>query len=241
MLSMRNVPPNLYSIRGVMGCCHLLVDQDSQGNSRVVMIDTGMIGESFQIRYLLRRLCIKERALTSVILTHGHLDHAGNLAWFKERCGAEIYAHPLEQIHINGEYPYQGINKWCGKLEAVGRVAFRTQSVSVDKFFQEGDELPFWSGLRVVHMPGHTEGHCGFYSKKYNLLFSGDMFASYFFNVHMPPAILNSRPELFRASYEKMRALNSELLVPSHYDVLDGKLHKRRFDSLYERRLKFLS
>jgi hypothetical protein len=42
---MRNVPVNLHSIRGIMGCCHLLEDGDAS-----VMIDTGMIGEPLLIR-----------------------------------------------------------------------------------------------------------------------------------------------------------------------------------------------
>ena len=55
------------------------------------------------------------------------------------------------------------------------------------------------AGLRVVHLPGHTLGHCGFYSRAHDLLFSGDLFASYFFNVHLPTRILNSAPELIPA------------------------------------------
>ena len=57
------------------------------------------------------------------------------------------------------------------------------QPAIIDVPIADGDELPFWGGLRVVHLPGHTLGHCGFYSKAHDLLFSGDLFASYFFNV----------------------------------------------------------
>jgi len=64
------------------------------------------------------------------------------------------------------------------------------------------------------------------------LLFSGDLFASYFFNVHRPPAILNSVPEHFTVSVEKIRRLNPGWIVPSHYDYLDGALHRRRFAKL---------
>jgi glyoxylase-like metal-dependent hydrolase (beta-lactamase superfamily II) len=85
-------------------------------------------------------------------------------------------------------------------------------------------------------LPGHTLGHCGFYSQRHDLLFSGDLFASYFFNVHTPPDILNSAPELIAASLEKARALNPRLMVPQHYDVLDGALHRRRFDRLMAKR-----
>ena len=115
----------------------------------------------------------------------------------------------------------------------MGRVVFNYCPATIDKYLSDGQELPFWGGLRVIHLPGHTAGHCGFYSKRHNLLFSGDMFASYFFNTHKPPAILNSVPEEFPASAEKIRRLNPRWMLPNHHDFLDGVLHRRRFARLF--------
>jgi glyoxylase-like metal-dependent hydrolase (beta-lactamase superfamily II) len=224
----RNVPANLHSIRGIMGCCHLLEDGDGS-----VMIDTGMVGEPFFIRRLVRKLGLKPDSIKAILLTHGHLDHAGNLAWLKQWSGAKVYAHSEEVRHVAGTYPYAGVARWCGRLEAAGRFVFRYRAATIDEFLTDGQELPFWGGLRVIHLPGHTAGHCGFYSAKHDLLFSGDMFASYFFNVHKPPAILNSVPERFAESVEKIRCLNPGWMVPSHYDFLDGELHRRRFIRLF--------
>jgi glyoxylase-like metal-dependent hydrolase (beta-lactamase superfamily II) len=56
----------------------------------------------------------------AILLTHGHLDHAGNLAWAKAWSGAPVYAHAAEQAHIDGTFPYRGINRWCGRLERAG-------------------------------------------------------------------------------------------------------------------------
>jgi glyoxylase-like metal-dependent hydrolase (beta-lactamase superfamily II) len=196
------------------------------------MIDTGMVGEPFLIRRLVRRLGLKPGSIKAILLTHGHLDHAGNLAWLKEWTGARVLAHAEETRHIAGTHPYTGAAKWCGRLEAVGRILFRHRAVAIDEFLSDGEELPFWGGLRVVYLPGHTAGHCGFYSAKHDLLFSGDMFASYFFSAHRPPAILNSVPEHFPASVEKVRRLNPRWIVPSHYDYLDGELHRHRFAKL---------
>jgi glyoxylase-like metal-dependent hydrolase (beta-lactamase superfamily II) len=229
---MRNVPPGLVSIRGVMGVCHLLVDEHRDA----VLLDTGLVGEPLEIRWKLKRLGLDRRDIKAILLTHGHLDHAGNLAWAKAWTGAPIHAHPLEQAHIDGTYPYAGINRWCGRLERAGRAVLRNgRPAAIDVPLADGDALPFWGGLRVVHLPGHTLGHCGFYSTRHDLLFSGDLFASYFFLTHQPPAILNSAPELIPASLEKVRALNPRLMVPQHYDVLDGLLHRRRFDRLMAR------
>jgi glyoxylase-like metal-dependent hydrolase (beta-lactamase superfamily II) len=229
---MARVPPGIHTIRGVMGVCHLLVDP--QGDA--VLLDTGLVGETWQIRWRLSRLGLRPDAVKAILLTHGHLDHAGNLAWAKNWTGARVYAHPLEQPHIDGTFAYSGINQWCGRLENAGRSLLRVgQRADIDVPLADGDELPFWGGLRVVHLPGHTLGHCGFYSAQHDLLFSGDLFASYFFNVHLPPAILNCAPELIPASLEKARALNPRLIVPQHYDVLDGALHRRRFDLMLSR------
>jgi glyoxylase-like metal-dependent hydrolase (beta-lactamase superfamily II) len=222
-------PSGIYPIRGVMGVCHLLVDAAGEA----VLIDTGLVGEPWQIRRRLSRLGLQPSAIKAILLTHGHLDHAGNLAWAKDWTGAPIYAHPLEQPHIDGTFPYAGANVWCGRLERAGRMLLRVgQSAAIDVAFADGDELPLWGGLRVVHLPGHTLGHCGFYSATHELLFSGDLFASYFFNVRLPPDFLNSAPELIPQTLEKARRLNPRLMVPQHYDILDGALHRRRFDRL---------
>ncbi len=67
------------------------------------------------------------------------------------------------------------------------------------------------------------------------MFFTGDLFASYCFKVHLPPAILNSAPELIPASLEKARLLDAPYMVPQHYDILDGALHRKRFDGLLRR------
>ena len=211
-----------------MGNCHLLVDE----LGGAVFLDSGMVGERWQMRRLLRRLKIEPSNVQAILLTHGHLDHTGNLPWLRHWTGAPVYAHPAEQAHIDGTYPYTGPARWCGRMERAGRFLLRYRPVRIDRFIAGGDELPFWGGLRVVHLPGHTAGHCCFFSERHQLLFSGDLFASYFFNVHRPPAILNSQPELLSGSLCQARALNARYIVPQHYDVLDGELHRERFEKL---------
>ena len=232
-MTMRNVPPGVVTIRGAMGVCHLLIDE--RGDA--VLLDTGLVGEPALIRWRLRRLGLGPGNVKAILLTHGHLDHAGNLAWAKAWTGAPVLAHPLEQAHIDGVYPYTGYAMWCGRLERAGRAVLRTGAPArIDTAIADGDELPYWGGLRVVYLPGHTRGHCGFYSARHDLLFSGDLFASYFWKVHLPPPILNSAPESIPASLEKAQRLNPRWMVPQHYDVLDGALHRWRFDRLMARR-----
>lgn len=223
-------PTGLYAIRCVMCLCHVLIDKHG-----VVIMDTGLPCDRWLLERGLRRLNIKPTDVRALLLTHGHLDHTGNLAWLKSWCGAPIYAHPLEQPHIDGTFDYSGPARWCGRLEKAGRTVFGYAAATIDVPLADNDELPFWGGLRVIHLPGHTDGHCGFYSAQHRLLFSADLFASYWFNVHLPPAILNSAPEKFVASIHRAASLDAVGFVPNHYDYRNAILHRERFEQLAKR------
>ena len=69
---------HIRTLRGVMGVCHLLIEPDGRG---AVLLDTGLVGEPWQIRWHLRRLGLGPCDVRAILLTHGHIDHAGNAAW----------------------------------------------------------------------------------------------------------------------------------------------------------------
>ncbi|HZR27854.1 MAG TPA: MBL fold metallo-hydrolase [Terriglobales bacterium] len=223
----------IYPIRGLLGCFHLLYDDRSR---EAVLIDTGLVGEMPRLTRVLKTIGLGWHDIKAILLTHGHLDHTGYLARLKELTGAPVLAHPLEQPHIEGNYPYKGSSRVCGALEAFGRWVLRYHSTSIDEPLYANMELPYWGGLRVVHLPGHTQGHCGFYSRRFNLLFTGDLFASYPWFAHLPPPFLNSCPEYFEAGLAAVKALAPNLIIPNHYFGKGGELHRKRFDSLYKRR-----
>jgi glyoxylase-like metal-dependent hydrolase (beta-lactamase superfamily II) len=88
----------IHPIRGVMGCCHLLVDE----NRHVVLLDTGLVGEPILIRRKLHRLGLGPSDVKAILLTHGHIDHAGNVAWAKRWTGPPFMPIPWNR-HISTE------------------------------------------------------------------------------------------------------------------------------------------
>jgi len=212
-----------------MSVPHVLV-----GENGAVLLDTGFPGDARRIRREMSRLGLGPGDIKAILLTHGHIDHAGCAAELKAWSGAPVYAHPLEQAHIDGTFAYTGAAQVCGVLEAAGRAVTRYCPVKIDVDLKDGDELPFWGGLRVVHLPGHTLGHCGFYSKKHDLLFSGDLWVRFMMRTQSSPRIFSDAPELVWASMKKARTIGARWIVPGHFDFPDAARLRRRFEELCE-------
>lgn len=214
-------------VRGMMSVPHVLCDSDG-----AVLLDCGFPGDAKRIRRCLTDLGLEAGDVKAILLTHGHIDHAGDLAWLQEWTGAPVYAHAMEQPHIDGVYPYAGFAKVCATLEAAGRLATSYRPGKIDRFISDGDELPFWGGLKVVYLPGHTLGHCGFYSAKHDLLFSGDLWVRFLMKTQSSPRIFSDDVTLVPASMRKARGLGARWIVPGHYDVPNATRLRRRFEEL---------
>jgi glyoxylase-like metal-dependent hydrolase (beta-lactamase superfamily II) len=98
-----------------------------------------------------------------VILTHSHVDHAGDVGQFKKETGGQIVIHEAEEpLYSN--------------LLAQGHMfGFEIEPPPPpDKLVRHGDELVFGEGqkLGVIHCPGHSPG--GISILWDNVVFVGD-------------------------------------------------------------------
>jgi hydroxyacylglutathione hydrolase len=84
-----------------------------------------------------------------ILLTHGHIDHAGGAAELKERLGVEIVG------------PHEADRFLLERLAATGRSygIMGARDVVPDRWLEEGDAVTIGElAFEVLHCPGHSPG-----------------------------------------------------------------------------------
>ena len=100
-----------------------------------------------------------------ILLTHGHIDHAGGATELSEILKVEIHGPHLEDKFLLDSLKSQG--------EMFG---MPSRDCNPDKWFEEGDKVQVGKEiLEVLFCPGHTPGHIIFFNKNSRLAIVGDV------------------------------------------------------------------
>jgi glyoxylase-like metal-dependent hydrolase (beta-lactamase superfamily II) len=104
--------------------------------------------------------------LEKILITHGHMDHAGAAADLKARTGV-----PIEGPHPDDQF-------WIDRIEASGQQYGipEARCFTPDRWLHDGDIVTLGeTRFEVVHCPGHTPGHVVFFHREARFAQVGDV------------------------------------------------------------------
>lgn len=156
---MGNLAAAIVNVTPFQQNCTLLWDDESKHG---VVIDPG--GDVDRIVQ-----AISETGITvdKILLTHGHIDHAGGAEALKKLLGVEIIGPHKDDLEL-----LSSIEKQSEMFGVPG--AF--ENASPDHWLEEGDEVDVAGHLfRVFHCPGHAPGHVVFYNENARFAHVGDV------------------------------------------------------------------
>jgi hydroxyacylglutathione hydrolase len=104
--------------------------------------------------------------IEKILLTHGHIDHAGGAAELRDALSVKIEGPNNEDMFLLERLPESGAQ--------FGMAGVR--SVVPDRWLREGDEVPV-GGLvfDIFETPGHTPGSVVFYNSENRFALVGDV------------------------------------------------------------------
>jgi glyoxylase-like metal-dependent hydrolase (beta-lactamase superfamily II) len=140
----------------------------------LTLVDAGTKGGPRRVLAALAQLGRAPEDVTHLLLSHAHSDHAGGAAAVVAATGSRVLAHEREAVYLR-----EGRMPTPDRSTRAGRLLARTPAggfapLAVDEVVEDGALLPLAGGLRVVHTPGHTPGHCSFLHTRAGVLLTGD-------------------------------------------------------------------
>ena len=137
--------------------CALVWDDETKEG---VVVDPG--GDADRIQAAIRQTGV---TVQRILLTHGHLDHAGAAAELAQALGV-----PIEGPHRADEFLLAGLP------DQGARYGMACRAVTPDRWLEDGETVAIaGEEFAVLHCPGHTPGHVVFVSAALGIALVGDV------------------------------------------------------------------
>jgi hydroxyacylglutathione hydrolase len=144
-------------------------------------------------------------AIEKILLTHGHIDHAGGAAELKEKLGVPIEGPHPEDLFLLEDLAASG-----------AKYGIEARPVTPDRWLKEGDSVSVGGlSFAISEAPGHTPGSVVFFNAENRFALVGDvLFKGSIGRTDFPRG---DHATLIRSIKEKLYPLGDDVVcLPGH-------------------------
>jgi len=184
-------------------CMVYLVDCKSE----LALIDAGVSADISKICKNIKMAGLNPENISTLFITHSHIDHVGGAASFREKYGCKTVAHELDSEALEKADPKLTGAVWYTQILIPCKVDVKLSGSEGD--FPVGDKTFKW-----FHTPGHTPGSISILlsTSGGNILFAQDVHGPF-----MPQ--FRSNISDWAKSMKKLVSLDFDILAEGHFGI----------------------
>ena len=179
--------------------------------SKLALIDAGVSADINKICRNIKTAGLNPENISTLFITHSHIDHVGGAASFREKYGCKTVAHELDSQALEKADPKLTGAVWYSQILIPCKVDVKLSGPEGD--FPVGDKTFRW-----LHTPGHTPGSISILlnTSGGNILFAQD--------VHGPfMSQFGSNISDWAKSMKKLVSLDFDVLAEGHFGIYKPK------------------
>ena len=137
--------------------CSLVWNDDTQIGA---VVDPG--GD---VDVILQAIEKSQVTVEKILLTHGHIDHAGGAAELRDKLKVGIEGPHTEDAFLLADLPKKGVE-----------YGYEARAFTPDRWLKEGDKVTVGAlAFDILECPGHTPGSVVFFNSAHRFCFMGDV------------------------------------------------------------------
>jgi hydroxyacylglutathione hydrolase len=138
--------------------CSLVFDEETK---RGVVVDPG-----HDVDRIMEAIAKLGVTVETILLTHGHIDHAGGADELREKLGVQVVGPHREDQFLMDKLALRGLD--------FGMQGCR--NVTPDRYLSDGDTVEAAGFVfEIIHAPGHSPGSVVFFSRAHQFALMGDV------------------------------------------------------------------
>ena len=209
-----------------------------EADGSVTLVDAGMRRAPKKILASLAGIGKRPEDVKRILITHAHLDHGGGLSRLHHHTHGHVEVHEHEVT-----YARDGAKMPIDRHSVIGRVLTvlpgnRIAPTPVHAVFSDNELLDVAGGLRVLHTPGHTPGHCSFLHEPSGVLITGDSITNFFTWMRYSPAYFCSDIPVSRETADRLGEVDYEVAAFTHGPEIRERARERVRTFLSRRQTK---
>jgi glyoxylase-like metal-dependent hydrolase (beta-lactamase superfamily II) len=192
----------------------------------LVVVDTGTSGNAKKIVAYIQKIGHQPSEVSTIVLTHYHMDHVGSAKDLKDLTNAKVAVHVEDSDFVAGKKPFPKPTNFL--FRAVSSF-IKPTPVGVDIALKDGDKI---GNLTVIYVPGHSPGSIVLLDAQRKALFAGDTLRFDGTKVTGAPKQFTWDADKEKESIKKISMLDFDIMLPGHGEILKTKASKEVKDFL---------